>query len=62
MGAGPAARQKRIMKQLTQDLALSTTQQAEVEPIVARAHLGVTVAGAAPAGCRSRCSIWGCRN
>ncbi|HMZ54485.1 MAG TPA: hypothetical protein PKJ04_10740 [Nitrospira sp.] len=36
---GPAAREERIMKRLTQDLALSTTQQAEVEPIVARAHL-----------------------
>ena len=36
---GPGARQERIMKRLTQELILSTTQQAEVEPIVARAHL-----------------------
>ncbi len=36
---GPGARQERTMKRLTQELILSTTQQAEVEPIVARAHL-----------------------
>ena len=36
---GPAGRQERIMKRLTQELALSTSQQAELEPIVARAHL-----------------------
>ena len=36
---GPAGRQERIMKRLTQDLVLSSSQQAELEPIVARAHL-----------------------
>ncbi|HMV56461.1 MAG: hypothetical protein K1X60_10020 [Nitrospira sp.] len=36
---GPGARQERIMKRLTQELVLSTTQQAAVEPIVARAHV-----------------------
>ncbi|MEK6803660.1 MAG: hypothetical protein AABZ34_13505 [Nitrospirota bacterium] len=36
---GPAARQERIMKRLTQDLALSSSQQSELEPIVVRAHL-----------------------
>lgn len=36
---GPGARQERIMKRLTQELALSPAQQAEVEPIVARGHL-----------------------
>ena len=36
---GPAGRQDRIMKRLTQELALSTSQQADLEPIVARAHL-----------------------
>ncbi len=36
---GPAGRQERIMTRLTQELALSSSQQAELEPIVARAHL-----------------------
>ncbi len=36
---GPAARQERIMKRLTQELALSSSQQSELEPIVARAYL-----------------------
>lgn len=36
---GPAGRQERIMKRLIQELALSTSQQTELEPIVARAHL-----------------------
>lgn len=36
---GPVGRQERIMKRLTQELALSSSQQAELEPIVARAHL-----------------------
>ena len=36
---GPAGRQERIMNRLTQELALSTSQQTELEPIVARAHL-----------------------
>ena len=36
---GPAARQERIMKRLTQELSLSPSQQADIEPIVHRAHL-----------------------
>lgn len=36
---GPAARQDRIMKRLTQELALSSSQQSELEPIVVRAYL-----------------------
>jgi hypothetical protein len=36
---GPAARQERVMKRLTQDLALTAQQQAEIEPIVARANV-----------------------
>lgn len=38
---GPAARQERIMKRLTEELALSPSQQAEIEPIVHRAHLEI---------------------
>lgn len=38
---GPAGRQERIMMRLTQELALSSSQQAELEPIVARAHLAM---------------------
>jgi hypothetical protein len=36
---GPAARQERIMKRLTQELSLSSSQQADIEPIISRAHL-----------------------
>jgi hypothetical protein len=36
---GPAARQERIMKRLTQELSLSPSQQADIEPIISRAHL-----------------------
>lgn len=36
---GPAAGQERIMKRLTQELSLSPSQQADIEPIVNRAHL-----------------------
>jgi len=38
---GPAARQERIMNRLTQELALSASQQLELEPIVAHAHLEI---------------------
>lgn len=38
---GPAARQERIVKRLTQELVLSSSQQVELEPIVARAHLEI---------------------
>ena len=38
---GPAGRQERIMKRLTQELRLTAQQQAEIEPIVGRAHLAV---------------------
>lgn len=38
---GPTARQERIMKRLTQELSLSSSQQVELEPIVARAHLEI---------------------
>ena len=36
---GPAERQQRIMKRLTQELSLTSSQQAEILPIVKRAHL-----------------------
>ena len=38
---GPAGRQERIMKRLTQELSLAPSQQAEIEPIVKRAHLEI---------------------
>src|SRR5688500_11581836 len=38
---GPAAHHERIMKRLTQDLSLTEQQQAEIEPIVTRAHVAV---------------------
>ncbi|HET9844461.1 MAG TPA: hypothetical protein VFQ02_01850 [Nitrospira sp.] len=38
---GPAAHHERIMKRLTQDLSLTAQQQAEIEPIVTRAHVAV---------------------
>lgn len=38
---GPAGRQERIMKRLTQELSLAASQQAEIEPIVKRAHLDI---------------------
>lgn len=38
---GPAARQERIMKRLTQELSLSPAQRAEIDPIVNRAHLDI---------------------
>jgi Spy/CpxP family protein refolding chaperone len=38
---GPAGRQERIMKRLTQELSLTSSQQAEIHPIVKRAHLEI---------------------
>lgn len=38
---GPAAQHERLMKRLTQELALSDQQQAEIEPIVTRAHVAM---------------------
>lgn len=38
---GAAAQHERIMKRLTEHLALSPTQQAEAESIVTRAHVAV---------------------
>ncbi len=38
---GPAGRQERIMKRLTQELSLASSQQSEIEPIVERAHLEI---------------------
>ncbi|HVG02983.1 MAG TPA: hypothetical protein VM842_08830 [Nitrospira sp.] len=38
---GPAGRQERIMKRLTQELSLGASQLAEIEPIVKRAHLEI---------------------
>lgn len=38
---GPAARQERIMKRLTQELALTAQQQQEIERIVTRAHVKI---------------------
>ncbi|WP_447601547.1 hypothetical protein [Nitrospira sp. Nam80] len=35
---GPAARQERLMKKLTRDLALDSAQQAAMKPIVDRTH------------------------
>ena len=38
---GPAARQERIMKHLTQELSLTPEQQADIRPIVKRTHLDI---------------------
>jgi hypothetical protein len=38
---GPAAHHERIMKRLTQDLSLTAQQQAEIDPIVRRAHVAL---------------------
>ncbi|HKT36516.1 MAG TPA: hypothetical protein VJR03_16955 [Nitrospira sp.] len=38
---GPAAHHERVMKRLTQGLSLSGQQQAEIEPIVTRAHVAL---------------------
>lgn len=38
---GPAAQQERMMKRLTRELSLTAAQQAEIEPIVTRAHVAL---------------------
>jgi hypothetical protein len=38
---GPAAKQERIMKRLTRELALTPAQQADIEPIVSRTHVEI---------------------
>ena len=38
---GPAGRQERIMKRLAHELSLGSSQLAEIEPIVKRAHLEI---------------------
>ncbi len=38
---GPAARQERIMKRLTQELSLTSAQQSDIEPIVGRVHVEI---------------------
>jgi hypothetical protein len=38
---GPVAQHERIMKRLTQELSLTARQQADIEPIVTRAHLAI---------------------
>lgn len=38
---GPAARQERFMKHLTQELSLTPAQQADIQPIVKRSHLDI---------------------
>ena len=38
---GPAAKHERIMKRLTQELALTPAQQAGIEPIVSRTHVEI---------------------
>jgi hypothetical protein len=36
---GPVAKQERVMKLLTRELSLSSTQRADIEPIVRRTHV-----------------------
>ena len=38
---GPAAKHERIMKRLTHELALTPTQQADIEPIISRTHVEI---------------------
>jgi hypothetical protein len=38
---GPAAQHERIMKRLTTELSLTAQQQADIEPIVRRAHVAI---------------------
>jgi uncharacterized coiled-coil protein SlyX len=38
---GPVAQHERIMKRLTQELSLTARQQADIEPVVTRAHLAI---------------------
>lgn len=38
---GPAAQHERFMNRLTHELSLTATQQADIEPIVTRAHVAI---------------------
>ena len=38
---GPAAKHERIIKRLTQELSLTPAQQADIEPMVRRAHVEI---------------------
>ncbi len=38
---GPAAQHERLMKRLTHELALSAEQQADIDPIITRAHVAI---------------------
>ena len=38
---GSAAKHERIMKRLTHELALTPTQQADIEPIISRTHVEI---------------------
>lgn len=38
---GPAAQHERIMKRLSHELSLTAAQQAEIEPVVRRAHVAI---------------------
>lgn len=38
---GPAAKHERIMKRLTHELALTPTQQADIEPLITRTHVEI---------------------
>lgn len=38
---GPAGRQERLMKRLTEELSLTQAQSKEIEPIVSRAHIQI---------------------
>ncbi|MGH2396445.1 MAG: hypothetical protein ACRDFW_05545 [bacterium] len=38
---GPAAHKERIMKRLTQELSLTSAQQADIEPIVHQVHVEI---------------------
>ncbi|MBS0149536.1 MAG: hypothetical protein JSR31_01265 [Nitrospira sp.] len=38
---GPAMKHERIMKRLIQELSLTPTQQADIEPMVSRAHVEI---------------------
>ena len=38
---GPAAKHERIMNRLTQELSLTPAQQADIEPMVRRAHVEI---------------------
>lgn len=38
---GPVAQHERMMKRFTQELSLTARQQADIEPIVTRAHLAI---------------------